>query len=130
MTEAHVIDRFFAALASGDLAGAGDCLAHDARVWHGFDGIAQDRASILAAFGELIAQFPERGIADVRRQPTPSGYVQQHLFVVRSQSGQRIAWPVCVVVQVVDGRITRLDEYIDRAGSFDPGEGALVTPGM
>jgi hypothetical protein len=37
---------------------------------------------------------------------------------------------VCIVVQVQDGRIARVDEYIDMSAGFDPGEGGVVAPGL
>ena len=124
-----VIDRLFAALAAGDVAAAVDCYTPDGVLWHGFDGIAQDRDAIRANFEGLVVSVPERGVEDVRRQATATGFVQQHVFVARTAQGRRIAWPVCIVVQVRDGKIARLDEYIDRAGSFAVGEGAVKTPG-
>ena len=78
----------------------------------------------------MATSFSERGVADVRRQQTPTGYVQQHLFVVRGKDGVRKAWPVCIVVRVQDGKIARLDEYIDLSAAFDPGEDEVVTPGF
>ena len=30
-----------------------------------------------------------------------------------------MGWPVCIVVEIRDGLIARIDEYIDRAGWFE-----------
>ena len=130
MTDVNALDRLFNGLASGNLEECRAALASDAVVWHGFDGIPQDRESILASFANLCAAFPERRFADIRRQPTPTGFVQQHVMAVRSADGTARAWPVCVVVRTKDGVITRVDEYIDRAGSFTPADGPLITPGF
>jgi len=125
-----VIDRMFAALAAGNLAAARACYTADAVVWHGFDGVALDLDGICAQWQGLIDAFSERVVVDVRRQPTPTGFVQQHVMVC-GREGLRKAWPICVVVQIADGLIARLDEYIDRAGAFTPPEaGAVVTPGL
>lgn len=129
-TDGMVIDHAFSALASGDLDGARACFTADALVWHGFDGVARDVDATMQDWAGLVAAFEERFITDVRRQPTPDGFVQQHLFVMRPNGGARRAWPVCIVVRVVDGRIARLDEYIDRAGSFAPTAELLLTPGF
>lgn len=121
-----VIDRMFAALARGDLEAARDCYTPDARMWHSFDGIAHDLEGIRPQWQALVDNFAERDVVDVRRQPTPNGFVQQHVMVVRTLSGARKAWPVCIVVRIEGGRIARFDEYIDRAGSFVPPEDGPV----
>lgn len=126
-----VIDRMFAALERGDLAAAAECYTPDARVWHGFDGIAHDLAGIMAEWEALVASFPWRAFVDARRQPTPDGFVQQHVMVGATLSGVRKAWPVCIVVRIEGERIARLDEYIDRAGAFEPpAEGPVRAPGL
>jgi ketosteroid isomerase-like protein len=130
MTDQTALDRLFNGLAQGDLDESRAALAPDARVWHSFDGIAHDRDAILASFADIIAAFPERRFGDIRRQPTPTGYVQQHVMAVKTADGRAMAWPVCVVVRIEAGMIVRLDEYIDRAGSYVPGDGPLLTPGF
>lgn len=52
----------------------------------------------------------------------------EHLQVARNADGVRRAWAVCLVISVENGLITRIDEYIDRAGSLT---GDLeTTPGL
>ena len=41
------------------------------------------------------------------------GFVQQHVVRGRNALGEEFAIPACLVVTVVEGRITRLDEYLD-----------------
>lgn len=130
MTEMNVIDRMFAGLAAGDVTAACACFTPDAVIWHGFDRIAQTPDEAAKDWSAMIAHFPERAAVDVRRQVTPTGFVQQHLWVSRTGEGKRIAWPICIVVRVEDGLIARLDEYIDRAGRFDVEVGDVTTPGM
>lgn len=130
MSDDHVIDRLFGALAGGDVAAACACFAPEATIWHGFDAIAQTPEQAAESWNAMIAHFPERGVADVRRQPTPTGFVQQHLWTARTDDGQAMAWPVCIVVEIGGGLIVRLDEYVDRSGSFEPAPGLAITPGM
>ncbi len=130
MTENNAVDRFFDALANRDLDAVGDTLAADALVWHGFDGIAHDREAILASFVALFGLFEQILFYDVRQQPTPTGYVRQHVMSAKTADGRAIAWPVCAVVQIKDGLIVRLDEYLDRAGSFVPKDDDVLTPGF
>ncbi len=130
MPEDNIIDRFFGSTQPCDTAALRDCLTEDAIVWHSFDRKAMRPDDVVKTWEVMATAYPERGVTDVRRQQTPNVYVQQHLFVVRGKDGVRKAWPVCVVVQVRDGRIARLDEYIDLSAAFDPGEGDAVTPGF
>ena len=130
MTETNIIDRFFGTMQNCDIATLRKCLAEDAIVWHSFDRKAMRVDDVVKSWEGMATNFTERGITDVRRQQTPTGYVQQHLFVVRGKDGIRKAWPVCIVVQVKDGKIARIDEYIDLSAAFDPGEGDAVTPGL
>lgn len=130
MPDDNILDRFFGSMQPCDTAVLRDCLTEDAIVWHSFDRKAMRVEDVVKTWEGMAAAYPERGVTDVRRQQTPSGYVQQHLFVVRGKDGVRKAWPVCVLVQVLDGRIARLDEYIDLSAAFDPGEGEVVTPGF
>lgn len=130
MTEANVIDRLFGTMQDCDTATLRDCLTTDAIIWHSFDKKPMGVEAVVAAWEGMAQNFAECAVADVRRQQTPTGYVQQHVFVVRMKDGTRKAWPVCIVVQVQDGRIARVDEYIDMSAGFDPGEGGVVAPGL
>ena len=52
---------------------------------------------------------------DIRVQPTPTGFVQQHVLCCRSATGVEVRAHACLVATVEDGRIRRLDEYLDAA---------------
>lgn len=130
MNDVNVLDRFFGSMQDCDTELVRACLTEGAVVWHSFDRVEMRPDDVVASWEAMAARYVERGVADVRRQETPTGYVQQHLFVVRTAQGERTAWPVCVVVRIEDGRISRLDEYIDLSGKFVPGEGEPVTPGL
>jgi ketosteroid isomerase-like protein len=130
MAEPNILDRFFGSMQPCDTATLRDCLTEDAIVWHSFDRLAMRVGDVVKSWEGMATTYTERGVTDVRRQQTATGYVQQHLFVVRDKDGVRKAWPVCIVVQIRDGRIERLYEYIDLSAAFDPGEGDAVTPGL
>ena len=63
----------------------------------------------------LIHALPERRYRIVRREILADGFMQQHVLEGVLADGQPFAMPACVVVQAKDGRITRLDEYLDPA---------------
>ncbi|MFM9979256.1 MAG: nuclear transport factor 2 family protein [Sphingomonadaceae bacterium] len=119
MTDTTIIDRMYDGLTSGDVAVARNCFTADAVIWHGFDRIAMNRDAAASDWQAMCDKFPERGVSDVRCQPTPTGLVQQHVWHMRTSEGKAMAWPVCLVVEIRDGLIARIDEYIDRAGWFE-----------
>ncbi|HWV26572.1 MAG TPA: hypothetical protein VNZ66_05060 [Aeromicrobium sp.] len=59
----------------------------------------------------------DRRYTDRRIHTFPGGAVQQHVLRgTRRSTGEEVALHACVVISVGDdGRITRLDEYIDSA---------------
>lgn len=128
---AGVLDRLFGALSAGDVDEAVACLTSDAVVWHGFDQVEQDVAAVTAGWRQMLVSFPRRSFVDVRRSAVPGGWVQRHQMIATTASGTRMAWPICLFATLAsDGRIARLDEYIDRAGSYQPDGDAAATPGL
>ena len=104
-----VAERLFAAIPKGDLDAVRDLYAPGAQIWHNHDGVVQDPAANLAVLGWVVKNI--RGISydEIRRQPTPTGFVRT------LQSGKAFELAACIVCTVVAGRITRLDEYLDSA---------------
>ena len=55
-----------------------------------------------------------------RLEVFPGGFVQQHLLKGRRVTdGLPVQLPACVIAYVREGRITRLDEYLDSAHVAD-----------
>jgi ketosteroid isomerase-like protein len=48
-----------------------------------------------------------------RLEEIAGGYLQQHVLRMVSRKGKELAMPACLVVRVEDGKITRLEEYLD-----------------
>jgi ketosteroid isomerase-like protein len=120
MAQTNALDMVFDHLASGDVAAALGWLTPDAHIWHCFDRVAHDREATAREWSSFVDSFTERTFTDVRTQDTATGSVRQHVMTVRTAAGNTLAWDVCVIVTLVDGRIQRLDEYLDRAASFAP----------
>jgi ketosteroid isomerase-like protein len=106
-------DRFFGALEAGSLERVGECFASDATIWHNFDRVTLSPQENVAGLEALFGNFVRREYREVRRQPTPGGFVQQHVLRLETPDGKVVDWPACIVCDVVDGRIARLDEYVD-----------------
>ncbi|MEW9853881.1 nuclear transport factor 2 family protein [Novosphingobium sp. M1R2S20] len=106
-------DEFFGALEDGSVQGVLRCFAPDAIIWHNFDGVRLSPSDNVPGLEALFLNFVRREYRDVRRQPTPSGFVQQHILRLETKEGQVIDWPACIVFEIDGGKIVRLDEYVD-----------------
>lgn len=105
--------RFFAAVTAGDLEAIRAMYAPDAVVWHNYDRASQTVEENLRVLGTLPSVVENFRYEDVRRQATTHGFIEQHVVRGTTPSGEELDIPSCIVCTVVDGRITRLDEYFD-----------------
>lgn len=106
---------FFDALARGDRRAIVDCCAQDLRVWHSFDGVELDFDQTMAALDWFFRALPERRYERVSRHAFAGGFVQQHVITGTLADGTALVWPACAIGRVENGRIARVDEYMDSA---------------
>ena len=111
----ELADRFFAALEAGDIAAVREVYAPDAEIWHNTDGLVQSPDDNARTLGWITTNLRDVSYTKVKRSATEDGFVQQHVLVATNRAGARIEVPACIVTTVRDGRITRLDEYLDSA---------------
>ena len=111
----EVAEKLFAAISRGDLEAVRALYAPDAAIWHNHDGIVQDPAANLRVLGWVVKNIAGLRYEEIRRQATPSGFVQQHVLRGTAPNGTPLEIPACIVCTVAGGRITRLDEYLDSA---------------
>jgi len=106
---------FLDAIEHGDIETVQSIYAPDAVVWHNTDNIAQPVADNLATLANFIKFVPQRRYTDRRIEAFDGGFVDQHLLKGRLASGKEVSMAACLICKVVNGRITRLDEYFDSA---------------
>jgi ketosteroid isomerase-like protein len=109
----RLAERLFTAVTTGDIDGVRACYAPDVVVWHNSDNVGQSAEENLRVLGWVTKNIRDLRYEEVRRQRTPTGFVQQHVLRGTAPNGTALAVPACLVATVVDGRITRLDEYLD-----------------
>ncbi|MGB3809590.1 MAG: nuclear transport factor 2 family protein [Parvibaculum sp.] len=117
-TESGVIalaECFVSAIERGDIEAVKGCYAEDARIWHNFDNVDQTVAENLKVLGWMSRVLSDRKYNILRRVTIPGGYLQQHVLSGKLKSGAPFSMPACLVVLVKDGRISRLEEYLDPA---------------
>jgi ketosteroid isomerase-like protein len=105
------------AMDSADRAMADAVYAESLVVWHNFDQREIDRDAMIASLDGLKRSTPDLHVEVLHRFGTEQGFVQQQVFRGHAPGGE-LALHSCIVVTLDgDGRIVRLDEYLDTAQS-------------
>jgi ketosteroid isomerase-like protein len=107
--------RFFDAVEAGDVEALRGIYAPEALIWHNTDEIATTVAENLETLAGFVKRISERRYRDRRVVVFDGGFVQQHVLHGVRGDGVAVTLPACIVCQVANGRITRLDEYFDSA---------------
>lgn len=102
-------------LLTGDVDGVGALYHDDAIVWRNLDDRELVKKQMMKVVTFLAKSVKDLRYANVRVQPTPEGFVQQHVLEGIAPSGEPVKAFACLVATLRDGRIARLDEYIDSA---------------
>ncbi len=108
----EVAGRLFAAIEAGDVDAQSRLYDDDAVIWHNHDNSEQTKVDNLKVLAWLSRHMTGLRYDEVRRQATSDGFVEQH--VLRGEfRGQPVVVPACIVATVKDGRVVRIDEYLD-----------------
>ena len=107
-------ERFFRAVERGDIDQIRAIYAPDARIWHNHDRKEQTVDENLRVLGWVAKNLTNRRYRVERRVAIPGGFLQQHILEADTAGGP-FSMPACFVVQIKDGRISRLEEYLDSA---------------
>jgi ketosteroid isomerase-like protein len=108
-------DRFIDALNAGDAARVREFYQPDATVWHNFDNADQPLTENLKLLEWMVRKAPERRYRVLRREIVPGGWFQQHVLEARLADGREMKLYACCVITLQDGRIKRIEEYVDPA---------------
>lgn len=107
-------NRFFHAIEKGDVEAIRAIYAPDARIWHNNDRLEQTVDENLRVLSWVAKNLTNRHYRVQRRVAIPGGFMQQHVLEAETAGGP-FSMPACIVCEVRDGRITRLEEYLDSA---------------
>jgi len=109
----ELVVAFFAALEAGDIETLREIYAPDAVIWHNDDLVEQpleENLKVLAGLHRVVSGLRY----DVtRRVPAPDGVLQQHVLRGTLPNGAAVELHAAMYLQVRDGRITRIEEYLD-----------------
>jgi ketosteroid isomerase-like protein len=108
-----IVDKFVEALSTGDAASLDALFTDDAVIWHNYDQVGQPAVEALAALASLAALQPRYEIAG--RDVVDGACIQRHVVHVTLPGGQSASIPAIQRISLADGRIRRIDEYMDSA---------------
>jgi ketosteroid isomerase-like protein len=118
MTDNHhdvlsTVDKFVEALSTGDAARLDALFTDDAVIWHNYDQVGQPAREALAALAPLAALQPRYEIAG--RDVVDGACIQRHVVHITLPGGEPASIPAIQRIAMADGRIRRIDEYMDSA---------------
>jgi uncharacterized protein len=105
--------RFFAALEAGDIDTVREIYAPDALIWHNDDLVEQPVDENLKVLQGLHRAVSGLHYDIVRRVPAADGVLQQHVLRGSLPDGTAVELHAAMYLQVKDGHITRIEEYLD-----------------
>ena len=105
-------DRLVAAIQAGDTAAVREIYAPDAKIWHNFDEQEQAPDANLLTLADMHRRATNIRYTEIQRFASPGGFVQQHVLMADAKYGP-LRMPAIIRFWVSDGRITRLEEYLD-----------------
>ena len=112
-TEMHELaDRLLAGIRAADESVVRAAYTPDARIWHNFDQREQSVDENLVTLHDMHRRATGLEYTQIRRFLAPEGFVQQHVLVGDAKFG-RLEMPAMIRFWVSEGRITRLEEYLD-----------------
>lgn len=86
----------------------------DIKVWHNTDKVEQTLTQNRKVAAWLHSKVPDLDMVDIRQNVFDGGWVQQHRMVGTRSDGSALEILSCIVFTVSpEGRITRMEEYID-----------------
>ena len=116
-TAIEVAQQLFENIEAKRVEGVSALYADDILVWHNFSNTTQPKTENLQTLDGLT-----RNVAQIRYDVTErvllgDRVMQRHLLRCRISTGEEFVIPACIFVTVRDGKITRIDEYLDTAQS-------------
>ncbi len=109
-----LVESFISALEGNGTDAFTANLAPGAIVWHNYDRVEVDAFANMAAIDTFAKLVGDVKVDTVRLAPIPDGFVLQ--FALRgtvTASGKPFEMQNAIVVSTAEGKITRIDEYVD-----------------
>ena len=110
----EVAERFLAALNGNDGDGVREVYDPAVSIWHSFH---PDRLRSVddnvKTLNWMHRKLPTLHYDVLRLEALPNGYLQQHVVRGVMEDGTKVELHACAICTIQNGRITRLEEYLD-----------------
>ena len=120
-TALDVAQRLFEAIENKSVDAVAALYADDVAVWHNFSNTTQTKAENLKTLDGLTKNVAHIRYDITERLLLGDRVMQRHLLRCRVENGEEVVIPACIFVTARNGRITRIDEYLDTAQSNELG---------
>ena len=108
------VAALFTAIEGKDPGAVEDLYCDDVQVWHNFSNTSQSKSENIQVLTALCENVPEIHYDIVERLTLDDGRIfQRHTLRAMTESGEEVLIPACMLLEVRDGRIVRIDEYLD-----------------
>jgi uncharacterized protein len=114
MSIESVATEFFGAVERGDEEALDRLYDDEVAIWHNFTGKSMDKQSNMSALLKL-ASVGTAKYKVLEKHVAGDRVVQRHILEVSTRSGNRMSIPAAIFLTIRNGRIVRIDEYIDSA---------------
>ncbi len=104
--------RLTQAILDGDVDTIDSLYDDEFTAWRNFDSRTLNRKQSLK-LAKILPSLKDFSYDDVRVQPMPSGYVQQHILHCTGPAGEPVEVYTCLVATVRNGKFVHIDEYMD-----------------
>lgn len=108
-----IADRFAAASRGNDAEAYTALCAPGAVTWHNFDDLEVPTDHTVKTLAWLHRTVSGLTWTDVALAPTPTGFVSQTVMTGTAPGGELRVHSCIVVTLDDDGRVTRVEEYLD-----------------
>ncbi len=105
--------HFIDCVEAGDKEAARKCFHEDAGIWHNYDGVTQTLDQNMMVLENIVKKTRSRKYDYKRLEEIEGGYLQQHTLRVVTNDGKELAAEAIAVVFVDNGKIRRIEEYLD-----------------
>jgi ketosteroid isomerase-like protein len=116
-TAIEVARQLFEQIEAKRVDGVAALYADDVQVWHNFSNTTQTKAENLKTLDGLTKSVAQIRYDVTERVLLGDRVMQRHLLRCRLGNGEEFVIPACIFVTARDGKITRIDEYLDTAQS-------------
>jgi ketosteroid isomerase-like protein len=111
----EVADAFFRAIEQSDVNALTRFYDDELKAWHNFDGVTQTKAQNIELLATVLKHTRRIEYVVHERIVLGDRIAQRHQMNVETVSGKSFTMPVAFFLTIREGKIVRMEEYIDSA---------------